>query len=94
MLEQALAKTLFLGTSWLGALGLAYGWFLKPIVDFDTAFLPIRQRLLESAGFITAIEAIARIDELASLVAFQKKMPHPTRAPHRDRCRLPPVCGP
>ena len=81
VMEQGLAKTLFYSTGWLGALGLAYGWFLKPVVDFDTAILPIRQRLLESDTFIAAIEAIAAIDELASLVAYTENMPHPVVLP-------------
>lgn len=81
LLRQSLVRTLFLSTSWLGAVGLAYGWFLKPILDFDTAFLPIRQRLLESEAFGSVIEAIARLDEMTSFVAYVDKMPYPTVLP-------------
>ncbi|MBU0675989.1 MAG: hypothetical protein KJ950_15240 [Proteobacteria bacterium] len=81
IMEPTIAKTLFLSTSWLSAIGLAYGWLLKPLIDFDTAILPIRQMLLESDSFIKAIESVALLDELTSLVAFMEEMPHPMVLP-------------
>ena len=47
-MTPAIAKTLFLSTSWLSVFGVLYGMLLKPMIDYDTAILPIRNRLLNS----------------------------------------------
>ncbi|OGQ86379.1 MAG: hypothetical protein A2512_05420 [Deltaproteobacteria bacterium RIFOXYD12_FULL_56_24] len=80
-LDPYLAKTMFLSTSWLSVLGFVYGAVLKPTVDYETAILPIRKRLIESDRFVSAIEAVAAIDELMSFVLFSRAMPHPTVMP-------------
>ena len=80
-MEPAIAKTLCLGTSWFSVVGIIYGAVLKPMIDYETAILPIRQRLIESNRFASAIESVAAIDELMSFVGFSKAMPHPTVLP-------------
>ncbi|MDH4331593.1 MAG: hypothetical protein OEV89_03350 [Desulfobulbaceae bacterium] len=81
LMDPDLSKTMFLGTSWLSVLGFVYGAALKPIIDYETAILPIRKRMIESNRFASAIEAVAAIDELMSFVLFSRNMPHPTVLP-------------
>jgi len=81
LMEPAIAKALCLGTSWFSVVGFIYGAVLKPMFDYETAILPIRQRLIDSNRFASAIESVAGIDELLSFVAFSKAMPHPTVLP-------------
>jgi DNA mismatch repair ATPase MutS len=80
-MDPIIAKTLFLGTSWFGATGFVYGFLVKPMIDYETAILPIRKRLQDSNRFATAIEGVAAIDELLSFVRFSEKMEHPTVMP-------------
>lgn len=81
LMEPAIAKALCLGTSWFSVVGFIYGGVLKPMIDYETAILPIRQRLIDSNRFAQAIESVAAIDELLSFVGFSKAMPHPTVLP-------------
>ncbi|MDD5759491.1 MAG: hypothetical protein PHI06_10455 [Desulfobulbaceae bacterium] len=81
LMEPAVAKALCLGTSWFSVVGFIYGGVLKPMVDYDTAILPVRQRLIDSNRFASAIESVAAIDELMSFVGFSRAMPHPTVLP-------------
>lgn len=80
-MEPVIAKALFLGTSWFALSGFAYGLLIKPMLDYETAILPIRERLQLSNLFATAIEAVAAIDELLSFVRFDADMVHPTVMP-------------
>ena len=81
IMHEAVAFTLFMLTAWMSIFGVAYGAVIKPIFDFETAILPIRNRLIESNRFASAIEAVAAIDELLSFVTYSKKTPHPTVMP-------------
>jgi DNA mismatch repair ATPase MutS len=81
-LPEGLAFTLFMLTAGLSLFGLLYGGVIKPIFDFETAILPIRDRLLNSNRFGSAIEAVAAIDELMSFVNSTQAPPHhPTCMP-------------
>jgi len=81
LMDPFVAKTLCLSTSWFSVVGFIYGLVLKPMFDYDTAILPIRQRLVESNRFASAIESVAAVDELLSFVRFSQAMPHPTVLP-------------
>ncbi len=81
LMERALAEPMFYLTAWLSALGIIYGFLFKPMIDYDTAVLPARKRLIESNRFASAIEGVAAIDELLSFVAFSETFPHPTVIP-------------
>jgi DNA mismatch repair protein MutS len=81
LMDPMVAKALCLGTSWFSVVGFIYGGVLKPMIDYETAILPIRQRLIESNRFASAIESAAAIDELLSFVKFSHAMPHPTVLP-------------
>lgn len=81
LMDPAVAKALCLGTSWFSIVGFIYGGVLKPMVDYETAILPVRQRLIDSNRFAAAIESVAAIDELMSFVGFSRAMPHPTVLP-------------
>jgi len=81
LMEPAIARTMFYSTSFLSGAGFLYGTLLKPMIDYETAVLPVRKRLLDSFQFATAIEAVAAIDELMSFVRFAQEMPHPTVMP-------------
>ena len=81
LMNPFIAKALCLSTSWFSVVGFIYGGVLKPMFDYETAILPIRQRLIESNRFASAIEGVAAIDELLSFVLFSKAMPHPTVLP-------------
>jgi DNA mismatch repair ATPase MutS len=81
-MNQGLAFTFFMLTVWLSIFGILYGGVIKPIFDYETAILPIRNRLLNSNRFGSAIEAVAAIDELMSFVNFSQAPPHhPTCMP-------------
>ena len=80
-LHPGFAKAMFLTTCWFSALGVMYGMLLKPMIDFETAILPIRKRLLESNRFASAIEGVAAIDEIMSFIKYCEAMPHPTVLP-------------
>jgi len=81
LMDPPVAKALCLGTSWFSAVGFIYGAVLKPMLDYETAILPVRQRLIDSNRFAQAIESVAAIDELMSFVGFSRAMPHPTVLP-------------
>ena len=81
LMNPAIARTMFYATSVFSGVGLLYGMLLKPMIDYETAVLPVRKRLLDSVQFATAIEAVAAIDELMSFVRFGQEMPHPTVMP-------------
>jgi DNA mismatch repair ATPase MutS len=81
-LPTGVAIVFFLLTAGLSLLGLLYGGIVKPIFDYETAILPIRDRLLNSNRFGSALEAVAAIDELMSFVNFSQAPPHhPTCMP-------------
>ncbi len=80
-MDPAIAKALFLSTSWFSVFGVLYGMLLKPMIDYETALLPIRNRLLNSNRIASAIEAVGAIDELLSFVRFGEEMIHPTVMP-------------
>lgn len=80
-MPEAVAFTLFMLTAWMSIFGVVYAAVIKPIFDFETAILPIRNRLIESNRFASAIEAVAAIDELLSFVTYSQKVPHPTVMP-------------
>lgn len=75
-MNEGLAFTFFMLTAWLSLFGLLYGGVIKPIFDYETAILPIRNRLIDSNRFGSAIEAVAAIDELMSFVNFSQAPPH------------------
>jgi len=80
-MNEAIAFTGFMLTCWLSIFGVIYGAVIKPIFDYETGILPLRNRLIESNRFTSAIEAVAAIDELLSFVTFSKEIPHPTTVP-------------
>ncbi len=80
-MDPAIAKSLFFGTSWFSTVGVLYGAVVKPMIDYESAVLPIRYRLLNSNRFASAIEGVAAIDELLSFVRFGREMGHPTVLP-------------
>ncbi len=53
----------------------------KPMIDYESAILPIRKRFIDSNRFASAIESVAYIDELVSFMNYRKAMPHPTVIP-------------
>lgn len=75
-MEPVMAKALFLGTAWFAVSGFFYGMLVKPIIDYETAILPIKQRLQESNRFCSAIEGVAAIDELMSFVRSYEDTKH------------------
>lgn len=75
-MNEGLAFTFFMLTAWISMFGLLYGGVIKPIFDYETAVLPIRNRLINSNRFSSAIEAVAAIDELMSFVNFCQAPPH------------------
>nr|MBF0222309.1 hypothetical protein [Desulfobulbaceae bacterium] len=81
LFHPGFAKAMFLLTSWISALGFIYAAMIKPMIDYETAILPVRKRLLSSNHFSSAIEGVAAIDELLSFVKFSEDMPHPTVIP-------------
>lgn len=80
-MPEGLLKTAFFSACALGVLGVAYGVMMKPVIDYESAILPMRRRLLRSNRFASAIEAVAAIDELLSFVEYSRKIPHPTTIP-------------
>jgi DNA mismatch repair protein MutS len=81
-MNEGLAFTLFMLTAWMSFFGIIYGGVIKPIFDYETAILPLRNRLIHSNRFGSAIEAVAAIDELMSFVNFSQAPPHhPTCMP-------------
>ena len=80
-MNSGLAFTFFMLTAWISLFGILYGGVVKPIVDYETGILPLRNRLIESNRFGSAMEAVAAIDELLSFVTFSNKMVHPTVVP-------------
>ena len=81
LMQPAVARTMFYATSFFSGAGLLYGMLLKPMIDYETAVLPVRKRFIDSYQFATAVEAVAAIDELLSFVRFGQEMPHPTVMP-------------
>ncbi|MEN8136434.1 MAG: hypothetical protein ABFS18_13005 [Thermodesulfobacteriota bacterium] len=87
-MHEGLAFTFFMLTAGISILGILYGGLIKPIFDFETAILPIRNRLLNSNRFGSAIEAVAALDELMSFVNFSQAPPHhPTCMPEFTNSR-------
>lgn len=81
-MHEGVAFTFFMLTAGISLLGVLYGGVIKPIFDYETAILPIRDRLLNSNRFGSAIEAVAAIDELMSFVNSNQAPPHhPTCIP-------------
>ncbi|MCK4838416.1 MAG: hypothetical protein KAS94_06400, partial [Desulfobulbaceae bacterium] len=80
-MNEGLAFTFFMLTAWISLFGILYGGVIKPIFDYETAILPIRNRLINSNRFGSAIEAVAAIDELMSFVNFNQVAHHPTCMP-------------
>jgi DNA mismatch repair ATPase MutS len=81
LLHPGFAKAMFMLTCWLSAVGVGYAALLKPMIDYETAILPVRKRLLDSNSFASAIEGVAAIDELLSFVQYSEGMIHPTVIP-------------
>ncbi len=81
LMEPALAKSLFLFTSWMGVLGVFYACLIKPFFDWETAVLPLRLKLINSDQFASAIEGVAAIDELLSFIVYCEEMEYPTCIP-------------
>jgi DNA mismatch repair ATPase MutS len=80
-MNPAIAWSMLLLTGWMSVFGVLYSGVIKPILDYETAILPIRTRLTLSNRFASAIEAIAAIDELYSFVTFSHKTTHPSVLP-------------
>ncbi len=80
-LDPAIAQTMFYMTSWLNVFGFLHGGVVKPFIDYYTAVLPVRQRLIDSNHFASSLEAVAAIDELLSFVTYGERFPHPTVLP-------------
>ncbi len=81
LINAALAKSLVLLTGGGIVIGFLYGILLKPMIDNETAVLPLRKRLLDSTRFNSAMEALASIDELLSFKRFQESIDYPTVIP-------------
>ncbi len=80
-INEALSKSMVLLTGGGIVLGFLYGVLMKPMVDNETAVLPLRKRLLDSNRFTSSMEAIACIDELISFKEFRKSVSYPTVIP-------------
>ncbi|MEW6219876.1 MAG: DNA mismatch repair protein MutS [Thermodesulfobacteriota bacterium] len=80
-LSRPVAESMVILTGGGILLGLIYGTVLKPMVDYESAILPVRKRLYDSNRFASAVEAVAAIDELLSFVAYSRVVPHPTVLP-------------
>ncbi|MDH3359799.1 MAG: hypothetical protein OEL55_02925, partial [Desulfobulbaceae bacterium] len=81
LVNEALAQyiAIFSGGGFL--LGSFYGGLIKPLFDYETAMLPLRNRFIDSHRFASAIEAVGGLDVLSSLVEFRHNFPHPTVLP-------------
>jgi len=80
-MNQGTAMLMLLLSGVLSIMGGLYGVLLKPLIDYETAILPVREKLIESNRFGSAIEAVAAIDELLSFVRFAEELPHATTMP-------------
>lgn len=81
IIDPVMAESLALLTGGGIMLGLFYGGLAKPILDNETAILPIRKRFLNSSRFTSAVEAVADLDELLSFNRYRRNMPHTTIIP-------------
>ncbi len=81
ILNEALSKSMVLLTGSGVIIGFIYGVLFKPMLDNETAVLPLRKRLLDSNRFTSAMEAMACIDELLSFKRFRESVPQPTVIP-------------
>ncbi|MEW6428149.1 MAG: DNA mismatch repair protein MutS [Thermodesulfobacteriota bacterium] len=80
-IEPAVAESIVILTCGGTLIGVLYGSLAKPMIDYETAILPIRKRVYDSNRFAQAVEAVAAIDELLSFVSYSKAMSHPTVIP-------------
>jgi len=80
-MDPAVAQSIVILTGGGVFLGTLYGAIAKPMIDYESAILPIRKRFIDSNRFNSAIESVAYIDELVSFMNYRKKMPHPTVIP-------------
>jgi len=80
-MDPAVAQSIVILTGGGVFLGTLYGAIAKPMIDYESAILPIRKRFLDSNRFSSAIESVAYIDELISFMNYRKAMPHPTVIP-------------
>ena len=54
---------------------------MKPFMDYDTAMIPFKKRLVGDKTFSSSIDAIGKLDELLSFSKFSKDACHPTIIP-------------
>ena len=80
-MDSAVAQSIVILTGGGVFIGTLYGALAKPIIDYESAILPIRKRFIDSNRFASAIESVAYIDELVSFMNYRKKMAHPTVIP-------------
>lgn len=64
-----------------GYWALLYGGFAKPKVDLNNVISPLREKTLQDLPFVRAIDAVGKLDELMSFIAYAKATPHPTVLP-------------
>ncbi len=81
LVNEAVAQYIALLTGGGFFLGSSYGGVVKPLLDYETALLPLRNRLLDSSRFASAIEAVGGLDVLFSFGEFRRSFPHPTILP-------------
>lgn len=60
---------------------LVYTSQLKPTFDFHNSVVPLLSKAYSSQPLMNTIDAIGRLDELQSFIAFSKKSPFPTVLP-------------
>ena len=80
-MDKAVAESILILTGGGVFIGALYGVIAKPMIDYESAILPIRKRFIDSNRFASAIESVAYIDELVSFMNYRKAMPHPTVIP-------------
>ncbi|MEJ2688577.1 MAG: DNA mismatch repair protein MutS [Deltaproteobacteria bacterium] len=80
-MDPAVAQSIIILTCGGIFVGVLYGVLAKPMIDYESAILPIRKRFIDSNRFNSAIESVAYIDELVSFMNYRKAMPHPTVIP-------------
>jgi len=86
MISGEVASAISFGLSVFGAYwALLYGGIAKPRIDLDKVIDPLRKKTLRDLPFIGAIDAVGKLDELMSFIAYAKATPHPTALPQITR---------
>ena len=80
-INPAVAESIVILTCGGIVVGFLYGGLAKPYIDYESAILPVRQRLYDSNRFASAVEAVAAIDELFSFLEYCRAIPHTTVLP-------------